>query len=77
MLKTEKFGIFSYIYHSLRPFHPERLWQWFTTKWPRVVRSEGRYWITSRATFSGNWSQAAHAVTRTQAEGVCWASHTR
>ncbi len=71
--ETEEYGISSFVYHSRKPFHPERLWQWFNTEWPGVIRSKGRYWIASRPLFSGNWSQAG-AVTRTEAEGLWWAA---
>jgi len=69
--ETEEYGISSFVYRSRKPFHPQRLWQWFNTEWPGVIRSKGRYWIASRPMICGNWSQAG-AVTRTEPAGLWW-----
>ena len=71
MPETEEYGISSFVYRACKPFHPQRLWQWFNTEWPGVIRSKGRYWIASRPDFCGTWSQAG-AVTRTELAGMWW-----
>lgn len=71
--ETEEYGITSFVYRARRPFHPKRFFDLVESEWPGVVRSKGFFWIASRPTFAGSWSQAG-AVARHGAAGYWWAA---
>ncbi|CAH2810902.1 MAG: Zinc-binding GTPase YciC [uncultured Caballeronia sp.] len=56
--ETEEYDITHFVYRTRRPFHPERFWQLIASNWPGVVRSKGFFWLASRPTYVGSWSQA-------------------
>ena len=74
--ETEEYGITSFVYRARRPFHPERFHEWINQEWPGVVRSEGYFWLASRPTMVGSWSQAG-AVVRHELAGLWWAAVPR
>ena len=74
--ETEEYGITSFVYRARRPFHPERFHEWINQEWPGVVRSKGYFWLASRPTMVGSWSQAG-AVVRHEPAGLWWAAVPR
>ncbi|HVW27882.1 MAG TPA: zinc metallochaperone GTPase ZigA [Polyangiaceae bacterium] len=71
--ETEEYGIASFVYRARRPFHPERLGALFASEWPGVLRSKGFFWLASRMSEVGSWSQAGPAC-RTERAGFWWAA---
>lgn len=69
--ETEEYGITSFVYRNSRPFHPERFAECIKTEWEGVVRSKGFFWLASRPSVAGSWSQAGGSC-RTEPAGF-WA----
>lgn len=69
--ETEEYGISNFVYRARRPFHPERFAQLVEQEWSGVVRSKGFFWLASRPTMAGSWSQAG-AVARHGFGGYWW-----
>jgi G3E family GTPase len=69
----EAADITSFVYRSRRPFHPERLWACLHESWPGVLRSKGLFWLATRMSDSGLWSQAGSACSH-QSAGRWWSS---
>ena len=74
--ESEAYGIRSFVYRARLPFHPQRFWELVQSEWEGVVRSKGFFWLASRATRAGSWSQAGGAC-RYGVAGLWWAAVPR
>lgn len=60
--ETEEYGIASFVYRSQKPFHPERLKNWFLD-WPvEIVRAKGFLWLATRDDIAVLISQAGPSL---------------
>jgi G3E family GTPase len=74
--ESEQYGIASFAWRARKPMHPQRFFELINTEWPGVVRSKGFFWLASRPTQAGSWSQAG-GVCRHGLAGRWWAAVPR
>jgi G3E family GTPase len=61
--ETEAYGVGSFTYRAVRPFHPGRLAAAVEAGFEGVLRSKGFFWLATRPDVQGLWSQAGGAIT--------------
>jgi G3E family GTPase len=71
--ERDRQGVSSFVYRARRPFHPERLFEVLHSEWPGVLRTKGIFWLASRMSDSGFWSQAGPTSFHAGG-GVWWAT---
>lgn len=76
--ETEEYGISSFVYRSRRPFHPRRFHKFWVNDdvASSILRSKGYFWLASRHSLAGFWSQAGGVISADPG-GQWWAETPR
>jgi len=76
--ETVEYGISSFVYRSRRPFHPDRFHEFWVNDdaASSILRSKGYFWLASRHSLAGFWSQAGGVISADPG-GQWWAETPR
>lgn len=71
--ETEEYGIGSFNYIARKPFHPEKFFNFLQNipNYGKLLRSKGFFWLASRPSYAGQWSQAG-GIARHGFAGLFW-----
>ena len=73
--ETEAYGISSFTYRAVRPFHAQKFWEFLhdPDNWRGVLRSKGFFWIAADHRVAYEWAQAG-GVSSVNPMGMWWAA---
>ncbi len=60
-----EYGVSGFAFRARRPFHPARLWAFLHDAddlWGPVLRSKGFFWLATRMSLIGSWSQSGSSA---------------
>ena len=69
--ESDEYGVSSISFDARKPFHPERLFNFFNTEFPGLYRAKGFFWIASQPDFMAEMAIAG-SVREYQPKGFWW-----